>query len=119
MYTLYGSEGSGSAAVEAALDMAQLPYRIVDAACWAPGSAIEELERLNPLVQIPTLALPDGHVLTESAAILIHLGLMHPDSRLLPTEPAARAQCIRGLVFIAANCYAAVFARHWDLGASG
>ena len=43
MYTLYGSQGSGSAAVEAALEMAQLPYRIVDAASWAPGSAIEEL----------------------------------------------------------------------------
>ena len=120
MYTLYGSQGSGSAAVEAALEMAQLPYRIVDAASWAPGSAIEELQRLNPLAQIPTLALPDGHVLTESAAILIHLGLMHPDSPLLPAEPATRAQCLRGLVFIAANCYAAVgiadYPQRWCVG---
>jgi GST-like protein len=44
-------------------------------------------------------------VLTESAAILITLGLRYPESRLLPVEPT---QAIRGLVFIAANCYAAI-----------
>ena len=52
--------------------------------------------------------LPDGSVLTESAAILLHLGLAHPRSGLLPADPAARAQVLRGLVYIAANCYAAI-----------
>jgi GST-like protein len=47
-------------------------------------------------------------VLTESAAILIHLGLTHPASGLLPADAAARAQTIRGLVYVAANCYAAI-----------
>ena len=73
-----------------------------------PGSALADLERINPLLQIPALVLPDGSVLTESAAILIHLGLAFPASGLLPTAPAARDQAIRGLVFIAANCYAAI-----------
>ena len=108
MHTLYGSRGSGSAAVEAALECARLPYRAVRASTWEADSAQEELRRLNPLGQIPTLRLPDGGVLTESAAILIHLGLEHPDSGLLPQDAAARAQAIRGLVFIAANCYSAI-----------
>lgn len=108
MYTLFGFKGSGSAAVEAALDMAALPYRRVEAASWEPTSALAELERVNPLKQIPTLLLPDGSVMTESAAILIHLGLSFPSSNLLPADPARRAQAIRGLVFIAANCYAAI-----------
>lgn len=108
MYTLYGSRGSGSAAIEAALEMTGANFRIVDAASWDPASAIDELARINPLAQIPTLLLPDSSVLTESAAILLHLGLAHPSARLLPVDPAARAQSIRGLVFIAANCYAAV-----------
>lgn len=108
MYTLAGFKGTGSAAVEVALEACGAAYRTVDAASWEPASALAQLEKLNPLKQIPTLQLPDGSVLTESAAILIHLGLEFPAANILPSEPAARAQCIRGLVYIAANCYAAI-----------
>lgn len=108
MHVLYGSAGSGSAAIEAALEWAGLPYRIVSAASWEPSEGLEALKKVNPLAQIPTLVLPDGGVLSESAAILIHLGLAHPQSNLLPTDGSARAQALRALVFIAANCYSAV-----------
>ena len=107
-HTLYGTKGSGSAIVEMALGFCGLPFRSVDAASWEPGSGRDELARVNPLCQIPTLVLPDGGVLTESAAILIHLGLAHPASGLLPEDAARRAQVLRGLVYIAANCYAAI-----------
>lgn len=105
MHVLYGSRGSGAAAVEAALVLANVPYRMVDAASWEPGPGLDELTRVNPLAQIPTLVLPDGSVMTESAAILIHLGLAYPGSDLLPKDPT---QAIRGLVYVAANCYAAI-----------
>jgi GST-like protein len=108
MYTLYGFKGSGSASTEMALRVAQLEYRVVGAASWEPSSALDELRKVNPLLQIPTLVLPDGSVLTESAAILIHLGLTANPGVLLPADPSARAQAIRGLVFIAANCYSAI-----------
>ena len=108
MYTLYGKKGSGSAAIEAALAIIGAPNRLVETASWEQNKAFAELLKLNPLGQIPTLVLPDGTVLSESAAILIHLGLAHPDSGLLPRDDSARAQAIRGLVFIAANCYAAI-----------
>jgi GST-like protein len=108
MITLYGYKGSGSAIVEAALDLAGADYRIVSAATWDPASALDELEKVNPLRQIPTLVLEDSSVLTESAAILMHLGAMHPHARLLPADPAQRAQVQRGLVYIAANCYSAI-----------
>ena len=105
MLVLYGANGSGSAAIESALAIAGLPFHSVQAATWEPGPGLEALKRVNPLAQIPTLVLDDGSVMTESAAILIWLGLRHPKSGLLPAEPA---QAIRGLVFIAANCYAAI-----------
>lgn len=108
MWTLFGSSGSGSAAVEAALVRCGQPFRTVVASTWEPGSAQRELLRANPLGQIPTLQFDDVTVMTESAAILIHLGLAFPDSGLLPAEPAARAQALRGLVYIASNCYAAI-----------
>ena len=108
MLVLYGTNGSGSAAAEAALDIAGLDYRKVDAASWKESPGLEELKRVNPLAQIPTLVLEDGSVLTEVAAILLHLGLAHPESGLVAGEPAKRAQQIRGLVYIAANCYAGI-----------
>ena len=108
MLVLYGTQGSGSAAAEAALDIAGLDYRKVDAASWKQSPGLEELKRVNPLAQIPTLVLDDGSVLTEVAAILIHLGLAHPQSGLVASDPSQRAQQIRGLVYIAANCYAGI-----------
>jgi GST-like protein len=108
MLTLFGSRGSGSAAIECALRHCGVPYSIVRASTWEADSAQAELAKVNPLGQIPTLVLEDGTVLTESAAILIHLGLQFAASGLLPADPAARALAIRGLVFIASNCYSAI-----------
>ncbi len=109
MLTLYGSKGSGSAAVEAALAVAGLDYATVDAASWKGQSlGLEALRRVNPLAQIPTLVLEDGSALSESAAILIHLGLTRPESGLLASDASLRAQQLRGLVYIAANCYAGI-----------
>jgi GST-like protein len=109
MYTLYGSQGSGSASTEAALAVIGAPCRIVETATWERNDAYDDLLKINPLGQIPTLVLDDGTVLSESAAILIHLADAHPQSALLPlAASSARAQALRGLVFIAANCYAAI-----------
>jgi GST-like protein len=108
VYTLYGKTGSGSAAIEAALTLTRQPFRIVETATWEQNDAYAELLAVNPLGQIPTLVLDDGTALSESAAILIHLGTVHDDSTLLPRDLSARAQAVRGLVYIAANCYAAI-----------
>ena len=108
MLTLFGTKGSGSAAAEAALEVAGVAYRKVEAASWVPSSNLDELKDFNPLAQIPTLVLDDGSVLSESAAILLHLGLTNPQSGLIDSDPSRRAQQIRGLVYIAANCYAGI-----------
>lgn len=105
MYTLYGIDESGSCMIEIALQRCAVPWRRIDASSWADGEGSEALARINPLKQIPTLVTPDGQVLTESAAILIHLGLEFPASQLLASN---RAQILRGLVYIAANCYSAI-----------
>ena len=108
MWTLYGSNGSGSAAVEMGLLRCGLRYRVVRASTWEPDSDQAALHKVNPLGQIPALVAPDGAVMTESAAILIALGLQFPKAQLLPAQSAACAQNLRGLVYIAANCYAAI-----------
>lgn len=121
-YTLYGTKGSGSAAIEMALRACDVHWEQVEAASWKPKSAIEQLRRVNPLVQIPTIVLPDGTVLTESAAILIHLATAYPSASLLPETSSSRTQAIRGLIFIAANCYSAVsivdFPSRWTVASA-
>jgi GST-like protein len=106
MYQLYGHQNSGAAAIEAALELCEIPYRFIDVE--SSLEAAHALEKLNPLKQIPTLQLPNGSVLSESAAILIHLGLTFPESNLLPKLAADRDQAIRGLAFIICNCYTAI-----------
>jgi GST-like protein len=122
MHLLYGFKGSGSAAIEMALRAADIPFRIIEVASWEEATPIAELDRLNPLRQIPTLKLPDGTTLTESAAILIHLGLEYPDAGLLPADPRRRARAIQGLVYVAATCYSAVgiidYPERWTSGTS-
>lgn len=121
MYTLYGKTGSGSAAVEAALAIARAPYRLVETASWDQNDAYADLLAVNPLGQVPTLVLDDSSAISESAAILMHLGSVHEDAKLLPRDASRRAQVVRGLVFIAANCYAAIsiidFPQRWCAGA--
>jgi len=123
MYTLYGKTGSGSASIEAALTLVRAPFRVVETASWAQNEAFADLLAVNPLGQVPTLVLDDGSVLSESAAILMHLGSAHPDAKLLPDHASQRAQALRGLVFIAANCYSAIsiidFPERWCENAEG
>ena len=107
-YLLYGTPGSGSAIVEIALRWCGQPYRVVHASSWEEHSARDELRALNPLMQIPTLRTPEGEVLSESAAILMHLGLRFPASGLLGDDDRTRDRILRGLVFIAANCYSCI-----------
>jgi len=105
MYTLYGKLGSGVASVHAALEIVGAPYRLIETSSWEPNAAFQDLLKVNPIGQVPTLVLEDGSALSESAAILAYLGLKYPAAKLLPESDAKRAQALRGLAYIAANCY--------------
>jgi len=108
--TLYGAPGSGSVAVEAALTLIGLPYTRVDGATWAEPQARERVAPVNPMRQIPTLVLPDGEVMTESAAILIDLGDRYPAAGLAPAPgDAQRRQYLRWMVYVSS----AIYALHW------
>ena len=108
MFTLFGADRSGSAAIEMALALCGAEYRLVAASSWDAGPGQDELKRLNPLMQVPTLIIPGGAVLTESAAILTHLGLAFPQSGLLSQDVLQRAQQLRALAYITTNCYASI-----------
>jgi GST-like protein len=106
MYTLIGAPGWGSAIAEALLELSGLPYLVEDIDASKPTSESKRLTSLNPLAQVPTLLLPDGAVMTESAAIVLHLADRAPGAELAPPPgDATRAAFLRWLVFIVANVY--------------
>ena len=108
--TLYGAAGSGSVAVEAALTLLGIPCELIEGATWAEAAARDRVAAQNPMRQIPTLVLPGGEVMTESAAILIWLGDLHPEAGLAP-DPAAAARrpYLRWMSYVSS----AIYALHW------
>ncbi|CAK4756243.1 hypothetical protein LEN26_014952 [Aphanomyces euteiches] len=70
--------------------------RVVNA--FANDNKTEEYRKMNPNQKIPALAI-DGHVLTQSIAILEYLEETRPERPLLPKDPAKRA-AVRAFVDI-------------------
>lgn len=103
---LYGSAGSGSIAVEAALTLLDIPYRLIEGVTWEDDAARERVALHNAMRQVPTLVFPDGEVMTESAAILIHLADSHPDAHLAPAvDDPARGQFLRWMAYVSSAIY--------------
>jgi len=105
--TLYGRPGLGSVLTEVQLVWYELPFTFHQVGdLFAEEQARQELTKVNPLAQIPTLVLPDGQVMTESAAITLWLADQTGRHDLVP-EPGAdeRAQFLRWLIFITSNIY--------------
>jgi GST-like protein len=108
--TLYGAQGSGSVAVEAALTLIGLPFTVIEGTTWADEDARLRVGSVNPMRQIPTLILPDGEVMTESAAILIYLADLYPAAGLAPAlNEASRAQFLRWMTYVSS----AIYSLHW------
>ena len=105
-HRLIGNPGCGSAIVEAALALSGLPYETEMLDIWQPGPERDRLFQLNPLGQVPVLILPDGSVMTESAAMVLHVIDLAPGAGLAPgPQDATRPAFLRWLVFLVASIY--------------
>jgi GST-like protein len=108
--TIYGAVATGSVPIEAALTLLDLPYDLVE------GEAAKRYEvtgPVNPLRQIPTMVLPGGEVMTESAAILIWLADRYPEGRLAPAPlHRRRAAYLRWMSFVSSAIYALAWVRN-------
>lgn len=110
--TIYGEKGFGSAPVEATLTLIGLPYRVVSPKAPFEVAGDAEIARVNPQRQVPALVLPDGEVMTESAAILIWLADRYPEARLAPPlSHPKRAAFLRWMSFVSAAIYALFWIR--------
>jgi GST-like protein len=106
-YTLYGRAGWGSTIVEAQLVWYGLPFAFEPVGdLFKSPEARARLEKVNPLAQLPTLVMPDGSVMSESAAITLLLADITGQDSLVPAPGTPeRAKFLRWLIFLVANIY--------------
>src|SRR5262249_19465664 len=104
-WRVLGCKGCGSTIVEAALVLCDIAYEREELDYTNPEQRAK-LAAVNPLAQVPALVMPDGGVMTESAAIVLHLDELVPEAGLLPSpRDPLRRDALRWLVFIVAALY--------------
>ncbi len=105
-HQLFTIAGSGGMIVETAFAIADVPVELIDVGWDELGWESEKLIQHNPLGQVPTLILPDGQVMTESAAMMLHLADLKPDIGLVPgPDQPERPKFLRWLIFIVSAIY--------------
>ena len=106
MYKIYAKAGWGSVMVEALLELSNQEYELVQIDPKDPDDR-RMLAALNPLVQLPTVVVPDGTVMTESGAIALYVAEMAPEAKLAPMPgDKLRAAYLRWHIFLVAAVYA-------------
>lgn len=105
-YRLYGRPGSGSLAVQIALEEIGAPFDRI----WVGDKPADlaAFRAISPMGRVPALVLPDGTAMFESAAMLVHLALAHPDAALAPASGTTpHALFLQWMTFLSANVYEA------------
>src|SRR5215470_8233425 len=111
-YIVYGSPGSGSVPVEAALTLIGGHYQVIGETVLRDVACNPDVIKVNPLGQVPTLVLPDGEVMTESAAILIWLADRYPHALLAPSPTDKRRPAfLRWMAYISSAIYGLAWVR--------
>lgn len=99
--TLYYAPSTAALVVHWLLIELQVPHELQALDLGRREQKSPEYLRLNPAGVVPTLVL-DGEVLTESAAIVLHLADLHPQAQLAPVPGTVeRARYYRWICFCA------------------
>ena len=105
-YVVYGRKRSGSVPIEAAMHLLGVRYRVVE------RGPCEDHPAGSAMGQVPVVRLLSGELMTESAAILIHLADSHPGSKLGPAvDDPRRPAFLRWMLFVATQIYGLVWVR--------
>ena len=106
MYKLYWAADTGAMAPQIMLEEVGANYELVELDYDAHEETEADYLAINPRGQIPALVLPDGSVITESAAMVLHIADAHPQANLLPPLGSSeRARVYRWLFYAVANLY--------------
>ena len=106
MYKLYWAKGSGAMAPQALFEEIGVEYEKIVIDFDKDEHKSDAFLSVNPMGQIPALVLPDGTLMTETAAMLVQIVDRHPEAKLAPPASSGeRARFLRWLFFLASNIY--------------
>jgi len=106
VYKLYWAKMSGAMVPQALFEEIGADYEKIVIDLEEEENRKAEYLAVNPMGQIPALVLPDGTLMTESAAMLLHIVDCHPEAKLAPPAGSPeRAHFLRWLLFMASNLY--------------
>jgi glutathione S-transferase/GST-like protein len=106
MYRLFWAPNTGAFAPQIILEEVAADYELEVLDYDAHEETESDFLAVNPRGQIPALVLPDGTVITESAAMVLHIADAHPEKNLLPPLGSIRrARIYRWLFYAVANLY--------------
>jgi glutathione S-transferase len=108
MYKLYERPGAGNTVVEAVLAEAGQTCELIRVPRNDDTTIPEWFYAVNPRGEVPALVLPNGQLMTESAAIIIYLADIFPEAGLAPTvTDPTRARYLQWIHYFATNAYSA------------
>jgi len=103
-YLVYGRPTLGSDMPQMLLEEIGAPYELVRVG--KEPADIEAYRRIAGTTKVPALALPQGGVMFESAAMCIYLAEAHPEARLAPPAGTAEhGRFLQWMVYLSANLY--------------
>jgi maleylpyruvate isomerase len=105
LYTYFRS--SAAYRVRIGLNLKGIAYEAIPVHMVRDGGRhlLPDYRAVNPQGRIPSLALEDGTVLTQSLAILEWLDEVHPAPPLLPADPLARARVRAAAQIVASDIH--------------
>lgn len=100
-YELFWASGTACLAPQMVLEEIGLPYEIVEVDLTRGAHRSDAFLAMNPVGTLPVLRLPEGQLLTESAAISLYLAERHPAAGLAPAPgDPARGPFLRALFYL-------------------
>ncbi|MFD2262070.1 glutathione S-transferase family protein [Lacibacterium aquatile] len=111
-YTLHAAPGACSFAPHIILEELGQPYTLALMSNGHPEAKTEEFRRINPKGRIPVLTA-DNFILTEAAAILLHLGLTNPRANLIGGDADSIARSVEWFNWLSSAVHAVAVRMIW------
>jgi glutathione S-transferase len=108
---LYYSPGACSLGIRVLLEEVGTPYETTLVSLKDNEQNQPAYLAVNPKGKVPVLVRDDGSLLTEWVAIATWIARTHPESGILPADPAAEARALEVMDYVVGTMHMQGFAR--------